>query len=132
MGYVSYAEFVSYGMNQRGIDTSDRAAIELLADAISEEFDSYANPQHQTPFLVGSKSLPAVKRSICAVTVYEYMASRGFEMNAATEVVALRAEQARKWWLRISEGKVRLDVVDQTPTVREGGAVVLSRPTKWP
>ena len=131
MGYANWDDFLAYGMSQRGAYAQDRDTIEKLLDTVSEEFDSYANPQHKTPFLAGSKSLPAVIRSICAVAVFEYTSQRGFEVNAGNEAIVMRAETARKWWQQIALGRVRLDVVDQTPTVNDGGAVVLSTPSKW-
>lgn len=102
-----------------------------MADAImkgSGDIEDACNGAYTLPLI----SVPhSVRQRGAAIAVWRLLQRRGVNPSGTDEAFYTLAQDADKWLMRVSQGKLRPPgIVDSAPTVYEGGAAVVSSPKR--
>lgn len=126
--YCSTADLERLQVPGAAIEEVSQRAKASACIAASSDADGYIASSHTMPLVAWGPSLRAKTGALALAYVFS---KRGVDPEGADAVVFDMRDKALSWFDRLADGRIQPpEIVDSTPEVCEGGAVVLSRPKR--
>lgn len=128
--YCSPHDIGRYGLREQALlDITTQSALADACITVSAEADGYLGGRYVLPLVAWDDDL----RAHCARMAARYaLDASGWQPGGPDEVVERSFDRAIAWLKRLQAGQLAPPgIVDSTPTVFEGGSVVVSRPRRF-
>lgn len=114
MGYATLTDLSNCGLPAAALASLSNTVKQAALDDYSAEADTYLGDKYQLP--LGTPYDRTLVRAVCHLAAWDLLTIRGYNPSDPTDaVVAGRAQLAREWLVRVSNGQARLNVVQSAP-----------------
>lgn len=96
--------------------------------AASDEADGALSGSFCLPLIAWGDDL---RQQVSNIATFSVMRHRGFQPGGIDDLIVKASDDARSWLNKVSQGRIKPPgIIDSTPQVFEGGAVVVSKPRR--
>lgn len=123
--YATRADLPRHGLPAALLATIAAADQDAALAKASRDADGYLGKRFTLPLTAWGEDLGA---RVCAIAAYDLLSVRGMNPDGSDKHIADRNAEAVAWLAGVAAGRIEpAGIVDSTPAVHEGGAVVCTR-----